>query len=271
MRVLASSPRGCGAGRRGPSLSLSRSPSRVPARHWPAWPAGVAVDLRGEVGLGPSAFLAEVLDLLAARYGHLLSVPRPLKLSCAPSMRHQLFGGCAAGRAPRGWQGVLSSSLIRDLRISWLGEVWDHLAPTDVRVARPVLSRDGHSAVEGWAATELVAGAEPDLSEPSTWLALIETARALHQLVSHLPRPDFIAARADPWAGADHAAWGERPMHFVLELAELAVRLRSQPDPPGQPRLVHGDLTGNVLFAPGLPPAVIDVSPYWRPSPTPKV
>ncbi len=30
-------------------------------------------------------------------------------------------------------------------------------------------------------------------------------------------------------------------------------------------QLVHGDLTGNVLFAEGLPPAVIDVSPYWRP------
>ena len=28
---------------------------------------------------------------------------------------------------------------------------------------------------------------------------------------------------------------------------------------------MHGDLTGNVLFADGLPPAVIDFSPYWRP------
>lgn len=30
-------------------------------------------------------------------------------------------------------------------------------------------------------------------------------------------------------------------------------------------QLVHGDLTGNVLFAEGLLPAVIDFSPYWRP------
>jgi hypothetical protein len=27
---------------------------------------------------------------------------------------------------------------------------------------------------------------------------------------------------------------------------------------------VHGDLTRNVLFSPALPPAVIDISPYWR-------
>jgi hypothetical protein len=29
---------------------------------------------------------------------------------------------------------------------------------------------------------------------------------------------------------------------------------------------VHGDLAGNVLFHPTQPPAVIDLSPYWRPA-----
>ena len=31
------------------------------------------------------------------------------------------------------------------------------------------------------------------------------------------------------------------------------------------PTVVHGDLTGNVLFADGLPPAVVDLTLYWRP------
>ena len=31
-------------------------------------------------------------------------------------------------------------------------------------------------------------------------------------------------------------------------------------------QLVHGDLTGNVLFEDGRPPAVVDFSPYWRPT-----
>jgi uncharacterized protein (TIGR02569 family) len=31
-------------------------------------------------------------------------------------------------------------------------------------------------------------------------------------------------------------------------------------------QVVHGDLAGNVLFADDLPPAVIDLSPYWRPT-----
>jgi hypothetical protein len=29
--------------------------------------------------------------------------------------------------------------------------------------------------------------------------------------------------------------------------------------------LVHGDLPGNVMFADGLPPAIIDWPVYWRP------
>ena len=31
-------------------------------------------------------------------------------------------------------------------------------------------------------------------------------------------------------------------------------------------QVIHGDLTANVLFEAGLPPAVIDFSPYWRPA-----
>jgi hypothetical protein len=30
--------------------------------------------------------------------------------------------------------------------------------------------------------------------------------------------------------------------------------------------LIHGDLLNNVLFDDDLPPAVIDVSPFWRPA-----
>ena len=33
-----------------------------------------------------------------------------------------------------------------------------------------------------------------------------------------------------------------------------------------RPQAIHGDLTGNVLFADPLPPAVIDLAVYWRPA-----
>ena len=35
---------------------------------------------------------------------------------------------------------------------------------------------------------------------------------------------------------------------------------------PAPSQLIHGDLSGNVLFHDQLPPAIIDFSPYWRPA-----
>lgn len=147
----------------------------------------------------------------------------------------------------------------------WLGEALDGLVLDGVRVAMPFASSDGSWTVDGWGATSFVAGSEPDLSLPSTWLGVIEAGRAFHRAVADIGRPAFVDSRDDPWAVADRVAWGERPMRFVPELADVAARLRAQPDPPDEPQLVHCDLTGNVLFAAGLPPAVIDISPYWRP------
>ena len=67
-------------------------------------------------------------------------------------------------------------------------------------------------------------------------------------------------------------AWGERDPGSVLAAAPgpLAGQLRSllaALRPVRLPaQLIHGDLGGNVLFAAGEPPAVIDFSPYWRPA-----
>jgi prepilin-type processing-associated H-X9-DG protein len=50
-------------------------------------------------------------------------------------------------------------------------------------------------------------------------------------------------------------------LHAVLtEIPDDLVRS------PAASQLVHGDLTGNVLFADGLAPGIIDFSPYLRPT-----
>lgn len=63
----------------------------------------------------------------------------------------------------------------------------------------------------------------------------------------------------NPWEVGDRVAWGE---HDYDGLGEL-LALREPVDDP--PQLIHGDLTGNVLFHPTLPPAIIDFAPYWHP------
>ena len=80
-------------------------------------------------------------------------------------------------------------------------------------------------------------------------------------------RPAFIARQTHAWAVSDRIAFGEAPYDPAPPFSRLADRLHRLLRPIDLPsQLVHGDFTGNVLFAEGQPPAVIDLSPYWRPA-----
>jgi uncharacterized protein (TIGR02569 family) len=147
----------------------------------------------------------------------------------------------------------------------WLGRALANITPDGFRIAQPVCTRNGAWICHGWSATRWVQGSEPDYSAISTWRDILAAGRAFHRAVAHLGRPDFLDTRQDWWARADRAAWGERDIRFRPEFANVARRLQRALEPLGRPQLVHGDLTNNVLFAPGLAPAVIDISPYWRP------
>jgi uncharacterized protein (TIGR02569 family) len=132
-----------------------------------------------------------------------------------------------------------------------------------VRVPRPVRTASGGWVSRGWAACWWLPG------EPATgrWPDVVAAGTALHVLLRAAPRPAFLDDRDDVWAIGDRVAWGEQPLdieHGELRVAamELATRLRPCAEAA---QLVHGDLTGNVLLAEGLPPAVIDLSCYWRP------
>lgn len=148
---------------------------------------------------------------------------------------------------------------------AWLAEAFATVVTEGFRLAEPVRTRHGAWSWEGWSATRWVEGAEPDVAIATTWVDIVEAGRAFHRAVAHLGRPDWLDARTHRWAVADRAAWGEQDVEVHPTLAPVARRLRMAVGPLGPPQLVHGDLTGNVLLAPDLPPAIIDVSPYWRP------
>ncbi|QNN53481.1 hypothetical protein [Nocardioides mesophilus] len=147
----------------------------------------------------------------------------------------------------------------------WLAVALDDLATDGFRLAAPVRTRHGTWSWEGYTATRWLEGREPDPTKPSTWLDVLEAGRAFHRAVAHLDRPDCLDVREDWWAVADRVAWGEHVIRFRSELAGLGRRLQRVLEPLGTPQVVHADLTGNILFSPGLPPGVIDVSPLWRP------
>jgi uncharacterized protein (TIGR02569 family) len=147
----------------------------------------------------------------------------------------------------------------------WLAGALADVTVDGFRLAMPVCTRDGAWVFRGWSATRWVEGSQPDYSAVSTWRGILTAGRAFHRAVAHLGRPTFLDTRQDWWARADRAVWEERSIRFRPEFAAVARRLKRALPPLGRPQIVHADLTNNVLFAPGLAPAVIDISPYWRP------
>ncbi len=147
----------------------------------------------------------------------------------------------------------------------WTASLLDRMPVNGFRIERPLASRWGTWCVEGWTAWDFIDGRH----EFDRWSEVFAAARALHRaLEGAVPRPQFLDERDDPWALADRVAWGEAPprMHSV-DLEVCAIRLAQNVIRTQQPsQIVHGDVTGNVLFGPTGPPAIIDFTPYWRPA-----
>ena len=136
-----------------------------------------------------------------------------------------------------------------------------------VRVQRVRRALDGACVVDGWVARDFLVGSH----RPGRWKEIIDAADALHAAFESLP--DHVArppseSRDDVWAAADRVAWDDlaSPTGAAFEDQGLRELLDARRPVAARPQLVHGDLTGNVLFFEGLPPGIIDFSPYWRPT-----
>lgn len=216
------------------------------------------------------ACVADAADI--ADSGRLDSVPEGVlaAFGLAGTVPARLAGG--QGTAWRAGRAVLKPA---DSERSgrWFAEVYDALSGPGFRVPRPVRALTGDWLVLGWTAYEWVPGAAADWAGVSPrWPEIVAVSRALHAALASVPVPPWRAAEENPWTIGDEVAWGERDPGPLLgpaagplaaQVARLLAALRPV-DLPGQ--LVHADLGGNVLFADGLPPAVIDFSPLERPA-----
>jgi uncharacterized protein (TIGR02569 family) len=146
--------------------------------------------------------------------------------------------------------------------LAWQVKTLGQAGADQLRVAVPRRSAGGAFVLDGWMASEFCAGSH----QPGRWLDIVAVADRLHVALASVPRPAFDRGRDDPWANADRVAWGEAsvtPFLQVPHVARLAGLLAPVHDPS---QVIHGDLTGNVLFADPLPPAIIDFAVYWRPA-----
>lgn len=144
----------------------------------------------------------------------------------------------------------------------WLDEVARrHVGGSPLRLSLPIRSQSQKLIVDGWTAFPYVAGEH----RAGRWLEIAKIAREFAAIFSEVQRPAFVDMRTHAWARADRFAWSEEPAGPPVNapyVADLVNARRPVSDPPA---LIHGDLTGNVLFDSNLPPAVIDLTLYWRP------
>jgi hypothetical protein len=214
------------------SFGASAEPAVLPGGQGTAWQAGEVV-LKPAGDPRVARWTAGLYHELAIRQAPGFRVPRPL--------------GTVAG------DGLAGDGLAGD------GAAGDWVA------------RDPRGG--DWVAWQWLPGEPASWSGVSPfWPSLIAASRAFHAALAGQPAPPWLGRDGSPWTVGDQVAWGERDPGSVLAAAPgpLAVQLRSllaALRPVRLPaQLIHGDLGGNVLFASGEPPAVIDFSPYWRPA-----
>ena len=131
----------------------------------------------------------------------------------------------------------------------------------DIRLSLPMMSQTGELVVGGWTAFPVLEGQH----RPARWAESASVARAFTDRFRGVDRPTFLDDRSHAWARADRLAWGENEAadtDGAPFLTELLAARRVVSDPAG---IIHGDLTGNVLFDDTRAPAVIDLTVYWRP------
>jgi uncharacterized protein (TIGR02569 family) len=170
----------------------------------------------------------------------------------------RLSGG--RGLAWRAGDRILKPVDIEPTELEWQAANLTDLRIDGCRLALPTRAPDGALVVDGWTAWPTLAGRH----EPGRWIDIIDVGRRFHAALAGIGRPQFIDERRHRWAMGDRVAWDEiddapyRTIPYVAELRDglRPIRTASQ--------LVHGDLTGNVLFADHEAPAIIDLALYWR-------
>jgi uncharacterized protein (TIGR02569 family) len=147
--------------------------------------------------------------------------------------------------------------------VGWKSELLATLPEEGFRLARPVRASGGEWICDGWMASEMVEGGH----ERHRLAELVEAGRAFHRVLEGVPRPAFFDRLNHRWARAHRVAWGDESIGALRPVAPRLAEFQSMLRPVSSPcQVIHGDLAGNVLFAPGVAPAILDFSPWWAPA-----
>ncbi len=131
-----------------------------------------------------------------------------------------------------------------------------------IRIPKPLKSESGDWIYGDYVAWEYLAGEDME-GEYETKIKICDWFSE-SMAISH--RPKFLESADHAWAVADKASWGEIKKEYSSDFESVISPIYSRLEKVTSPSvLIHGDLNGNVVFDKALPPAVIDITLYWRP------
>jgi uncharacterized protein (TIGR02569 family) len=153
---------------------------------------------------------------------------------------------------------------VRDVReASWIAEINNNLDSSEFRIPKPIKSRGGDWVFDGWTASKFLQGKH----KPGHYAEVIKLNTIFHKALKNVPKPAWFDKKTDVFAISDRMAWGEIPIpDFKITnkpLKKIFSRLKENQLPN---QLIHGDWgIDQILFHNTLAPAVLDMTPYFRP------
>ncbi|KAM0550594.1 hypothetical protein ACHAPJ_008852 [Fusarium lateritium] len=168
-----------------------------------------------------------------------------------------------------------------DEESEWVGSLCESLMAlesTDYRTSRSILDASARYVFEGWTAWSYVSG---KATPKGNFESILKACRAFNADVAKLrsEKPEFLSKRMNRFTEADLVTWEEKGredvsninddiMSLIQPTLQRLIQLRQPFKESIKNQLIHGDLTGNILFDqdPKIPPGIIDITLYWRPA-----
>jgi hypothetical protein len=128
--------------------------------------------------------------------------------------------------------------------LTWRANLYPQVHCDEFRLPAPRYAADGSLSVDGWCASEFVAGRY----EQGRWAEIVAAGERFHNALSGMARPQFLDRRTSRWAISDRVAWDEMPASDFAEIRYLTKLTGASRPVTARSQLIHGDLCGNLLF-----------------------
>jgi hypothetical protein len=149
----------------------------------------------------------------------------------------------------------------------WIADFTTQLATPGCRLPQPIPTIDGRWITDtGWTAWSFLDGLH---ARPNDIPICIDGIVALHHALQAIPKHPLMDDNRTPWGKAHAWCFGAQPAVVQPQLQPLIQQLYAlrQPISTSPSQLIHGDLNPeNILIASELPPAFLDLSPFWAPA-----